>query len=126
MRHGRILMLAVIALALCGCKATIDYSRLASSVTAALPIAEDYAVDGCQQITIAPAITVNWESDGEGDGMPKPRPTFGGGVFIGCLAQGELIEFQCHEAKTDDEKAWCEKLRLWVLKMSGEPTTPTE
>jgi len=117
-RSIQILVLAALALALSGCGTTVDMSYVMDSMDAANPVVQDYAARGCKQITVAPAFTVNWEGEG--------NTTFGGGVFVGCAQEGRLVEFQCHRAATPEDKAWCQKLRLWVLKIQGEepPRTP--
>ena len=77
---------------------------------AAMSVTEDSAALG--HVTITPALIVNWEGEG--------GTTFEGGVFVGCAQEGRLVEFQCHRAATPEDKAWCQKLRSWILKMQGE------
>jgi len=116
MRHGMILATVLLALGLGGCATTVDLGFIMDSVDAVQPVVDDYAAKGCRQVTIAPALTVDWEGEG--------RTTFGGGVFVGCEAEGRMVEFRCQQAVTPGEKAWCEQLRLWVLKMQPETPAP--
>jgi len=116
-RITRLFPLMVLVFGLCSCATAVDLSYVMASIEAAQPIVEDYAAKGCKQITVAPALTVDWNEEG--------HTTFGGGVFVGCTAEHQIVEFQCHQAATPESKAWCQKLRLWVLKMQ-EDAPPTE
>jgi len=67
--------------------------------------AGDY-LTGCQQVTVAPAFSMDWNEN----------VSYGGGVFAGCAENGRLAEFRC-EAYLDDQtgktRMKCAPLSLW-------------
>ncbi len=96
-----VIVVAVVLVAGCG----IDKQFVIDSRKAILAEAGDYLM-GCEQATIAPAFSIDWNDN----------VTYGGGVFAGCEVEGHLLRFHC-EAYQDDETGKtsmkCESLSLW-------------
>jgi len=97
-----VLVFAVILLAGCG---SIKKQFLIDSRQAIAAEAGDY-LTGCQQVTVAPAFSLDWNEN----------VTYGGGVFAGCAENGRIVEFRC-EAYLDDQtgktRMKCAPLSLW-------------
>lgn len=108
-RGPRNLMLAVLALVVllpaCGAT-TISKDFLVDSQTAVKATAQSY-FDGCRMVTIAPAFSVSFDNE----------VTFGGGLFAGCEANGELMEFRCVGVKdneTGQTRVMCQPIAFWL------------
>ena len=97
-----VLVFAVVLLAGCG---SINKQFLIDSRQAIAAEAGDY-LTGCQQVTVAPAFSLDWNEN----------VTYGGGVFAGCAENGRIVEFRC-EAYLDDQtgktRMKCAPLSLW-------------
>ena len=102
------LVVAVVLISGCG----IDKQFVIDSRKAILTEAGDYLM-GCQQATIAPAFTVDWNDN----------VTYGGGVFAGCEVEGRILRFHC-EAYQDEEtgktRMKCEPLSIWNREEDGK------
>ena len=100
-----VLVFAVVLLAGCG---SINKQFLIDSRQAIAAEAGDY-LTGCQQVTVAPAFSLDWNEN----------VTYGGGVFAGCAENGRIVEFRC-EAYLDDQtgktRMKCVPLSLWERK----------
>ena len=96
----------------------IDKQFVIDSRKAVLAEAGDYLM-GCEQATIAPAFSVNWND----------QVTYGGGVFAGCEVEGRMLRFHC-DAYQDDEtgktRMKCEPLSLWERKQNEQSEPETE
>jgi len=106
-RPGMIIFVLVLGLGsvlLFGC-GTVSKQFIIDSHQAIAAEAGDYLV-GCQQVTIAPSFSVDWNED----------VTYGGGVFAGCAENGRIVEFRC-DAYLDEEtgktRMKCAPLSLW-------------
>ena len=97
-----VLVFAVVLLAGCG---SINKQFLIDSRQAIAAEAGDY-LTGCQQVTVAPAFSLDWNEN----------VTYGGGVFAGCAENGRIVEFRC-EGYLDDQtgktRMKCAPLSLW-------------
>lgn len=98
-----LVILISIGLGLSGCG--IDKQFVIDSRKAILTEAGDYLM-GCEQATIAPAFSIDWNDN----------VTYGGGVFAGCEVEGRVLRFHC-EAYQDEEtgktRMKCEPLSIW-------------
>jgi len=94
------LLVAIAMLLGCG---SVDMGYVMKSHNAALTAAQPYFGDHCEQLAAGPLFTVDW---GE-------RVTYGGGVVVGCTAQGKLLLMECHEAKEKGKPFYCAPLRLY-------------
>ncbi len=98
-----LVVLITVGLAMVGCG--VDKQFVLDSRQAILTQAGDYLM-GCQQATIAPAFSVDWNDN----------VSYGGGVFAGCEVEGRILRFHC-EALQDDEtgktRMSCEPLSIW-------------
>ena len=96
-----VIVVAVVIVSGCG----IDKQFVIDSRKAILAEAGDYLM-GCEQATIAPAFSIDWND----------QVTYGGGVFAGCEVEGRILRFHC-EAYQDEETGKtsmkCEPLSLW-------------
>lgn len=107
-RGPRSMVLVVFALALLlpACGTTISRQFLVDSQTAVKATAQGY-FDGCRMVTIAPAFSVSFEDE----------VTFGGGLFAGCEANGELMEFRCvgvKDEETGKTRVICQPIAFWL------------
>ncbi len=83
----------------------IDKQFVIDSRKAILAEAGDYLM-GCEQATIAPAFSIDWND----------QVTYGGGVFAGCEVEGRILRFQCdayQDEETGKTSMKCEPLSLW-------------
>lgn len=78
---------------------------LTDSQAAIQSIGDDYAFNGCSELTLAPEITGSLEGDFH----------LSGGILIGCRDCGELVEFYC---KRIDDEVKCESLGLWYREVT--------
>ncbi len=108
MMAGTILALILAtAVLLVGCGTTVSKQFLVDSQTAVMSTASDY-LNGCRSVTVAPAFTVDWNQN----------VAYGGGLFAGCEAKGNLVEFRCmgiQDEETGKLKVKCDPLALWQL-----------
>jgi hypothetical protein len=59
---------------------------------------------GCRSVTVAPEVIVDLAG----------KPTFSGGVLIGCGNSGELAEFRCEYQTIEDKRQlYCSPLTRW-------------
>lgn len=67
----------------------------------------DY-LSGCQQVTIAPAFSIDWTGE----------IIYGGGIFAGCEKDGRMAQFMCHGTDGPDGKLKivCQPLTEWTRK----------
>jgi len=97
-----VLVFAIVLLAGCG---SINKQFIIDSRQAIAAEAGDY-LTGCQQVTVAPAFSLDWNEN----------VTYGGGVFAGCAENGRIVEFRC-EGYLDDQtgktRMKCAPLSLW-------------
>jgi len=97
-----VLVFAAVLLAGCG---SSNKQFLVDSRQAIAAEAGDY-LTGCQQVTVAPSFSVDWNEN----------VTYGGGVFAGCAENGRIVEFRC-QAYLDDQtgktRMKCAPLSLW-------------
>ena len=97
-----VLVFAAVLLAGCG---SINKQFIIDSRQAIAAEAGDY-LTGCQQVTVAPAFSLDWNEN----------VSYGGGVFAGCAENGRIVEFRC-EAYLDDQtgktRMKCAPLSLW-------------
>ncbi len=97
-----VLVFAVVLLAGCG---SINKQFLIDSRQAIAAEAGDY-LTGCQQVTVAPAFSLDWNEN----------VTYGGGVFAGCAENGRIVEFRCVgylDDQTGKTRMKCAPLSLW-------------
>ncbi len=83
----------------------VDRQFVIDSRHAVLDQAGDY-LSGCQQATIAPAFSVDWNDE----------VSYGGGIFAGCESKGRLLEFRCEaiqDGKTGKTGLHCDPLARW-------------
>ena len=103
-------VLIAVGLGFSGCG--IDKQFVIDSRKAILAEAGDYLM-GCEQATIAPAFSIDWND----------QVTYGGGVFAGCEVEGRILRFHC-EAYQDEETGKtsmkCEPLSLWERRTEEE------
>jgi len=87
----------------CGTMLSTEY--VLKSQGAVTKVAGNY-FEGCRQFTIAPLFSVEWEGE----------VLFGGGVMLGCEANGELLEFKCLSVVDEQgQKAVkCEPIQTWM------------
>ena len=100
-------LLLASAVMLAGCGTTMSKQFLVDSQTAVMSTASDY-LNGCRTVTVAPAFTVDWNQN----------VAYGGGLFAGCEAKGNLVEFRCmgvQDEETGKLKVKCDPLALWKL-----------
>lgn len=107
---GAVVVLVAGALLLGGC-GTFGQTWVFESQASAIAAAKPYLA-GCQQITVAPALSVEWSSS----------TTYGGAIFIGCEAQGQLMEFRCVAVLKDDGQGKtirCDPFATWKKMLEG-------
>jgi len=96
-------VLIAVGLGFSGCG--IDKQFVIDSRKAILAEAGDYLM-GCEQATIAPAFSIDWND----------QVTYGGGVFAGCEVEGRILRFHCdayQDEETGKTSMKCEPLSLW-------------
>lgn len=108
-------LLVTVILLFTGCG--IDKQFVIDSRKAILAEAGDYLM-GCEQATIAPAFSVDWND----------QVTYGGGVFAGCEVNGRILRFHCdayQDEETGKTRMKCEPLSLWERKQNKLSTSET-
>ena len=96
-------ILITVGLGFSGCG--IDKQFVVDSRNAILAEAGDYLM-GCEQATLAPAFSIDWND----------QVTYGGGVFAGCEVEGRLLRFHCEtcqDEETGKTSMKCSPLSLW-------------
>jgi hypothetical protein len=98
-----LVIVAAVVVHVAGCG--IDKQFVIDSRKAILTEAGDYLM-GCEQATIAPAFSIDWNDN----------VTYGGGVFAGCEVEGRLLRFHCEayqDSETGKTSMKCEPLSIW-------------
>jgi len=70
----------------------------------AIQIQGEAYLAGCRSVTVAPEVVVDISG----------KPTFSGGVLVGCGDSGELAEFRCEYQTVEGKRAlYCAPLTRW-------------
>ncbi len=107
--HHLFVLCAVLAgsFVLSGC-GTVSKQFVIDSKQAVLAQAHDY-LNGCEQVTIAPAFSVDWND----------QVSYGGGVFAGCEVEGRLLRVRCEsdeDEETGQTRLNCKPISVWMRK----------